>query len=282
MPPKTILTPPLPPSSPLKRLLDGYLPLLYRPLRAVYHTYAGFRFRREYARLAKKIMQARGTQVMSGPFQGMKYLDSAYSSALLPKLLGTYEDELHPTLANLLAKGYDTVVDIGCAEGYYAVGLALRLPRANVWAYDIDPVALKRCGELAELNGVRSRVDLRSPFNAGDMLELRGRKVLVVCDVDGYEVELFAEGMAKYWAGADLLVELHDFIGTPCRSLVERCLNATHRCEIVESTEKSASKIADFTFLTAEERRLAVSELRAPQEWLIAFAAAEVGDSGRN
>jgi len=270
------------PSSPLKRLLDGYLPFLYRPVRAAYQAYVGLRFRREYAGLANKIMQARGTRVLSGPFQGMKYLDSACSSALLPKLLGTYEDELHPTFAQLLTEPYDTVVDIGCAEGYYAVGLALRLPQASVLAYDIDPVALGRCGELAELNGVRDRIDLRSPFNAADLLELRDRKVLVVCDVDGFETELFAAGMAKYWSGADLVVELHDFMGAPCRSLVESCLALTHRCAIICSEEKPASKIADFTFLTAEERRLAVSELRPPQEWLIARALPATGDSCRS
>lgn len=272
----------LPPSSPLKRILDGYLPFAYRPIRAAYHTYSGFRFRREYARLAEKIIAARGSRVMSGPFAGMNYLDTACSSALLPKLLGTYEDELHPTLARLLARPYDTVVDIGCAEGYYAVGLALQLPQSKVLAYDIDPLALRRCGELAELNGVRDRIDLRSPFEPADMLELGERRVLVVCDVDGYETTLFAAGMSKYWTGADLLIELHDFMGSPCREIVERCLAATHRLQIIRSEDKPASKIADFTFLTEEERRLAVSELRPPQEWLVAYRKDESVAPARN
>ena len=45
----------------------------------------------------------------------------ATEGALIPRLLGTYECELHPHLAALSAEGLDCVIDVGCAEGYYAV-----------------------------------------------------------------------------------------------------------------------------------------------------------------
>ncbi len=43
--------------------------------------------------------------VLHGPFVGMKYPGTeAAGSAFIPKLLGSYEKELHPLLERLLAK----------------------------------------------------------------------------------------------------------------------------------------------------------------------------------
>jgi hypothetical protein len=46
----------------------------------------------------------------------------ATCSSVLSKLLGTYESELHPVLHEILIKPYELIVDVGSAEGYYAIG----------------------------------------------------------------------------------------------------------------------------------------------------------------
>jgi hypothetical protein len=63
-----------------------------------------------------------GLHVRSGPFAGMDYVVNAAEGAFLPRILGVYERELHPDLTAFAAEGLDHVIDIGCAEGYYAVG----------------------------------------------------------------------------------------------------------------------------------------------------------------
>jgi methylase of polypeptide subunit release factors len=52
------------------------------------------------------------------------------------------EEELHPSNLRAFDEGYDRVVDVGCAEGYSAVGFARRLPSVEVLADDIDPKAV--------------------------------------------------------------------------------------------------------------------------------------------
>src|SRR5438105_426555 len=71
--------------------------------------------------------------VLDGPFRGLRYPSaSSLHSGLLPKLLGTYEAELHGPIEHLLkSRTYGAVVDVGAAEGYYAVGFALRCPEAR-------------------------------------------------------------------------------------------------------------------------------------------------------
>lgn len=100
--------------------------------------------------------------VLSGPFKGMKY-GSVISQCSLhyPKLLGTYESELHPWIQQVSDCSYEVVVDVGAAEGYYAVGFARLMPAAKVIAYELDPGARKQLSKLASLNDLSRQVEIR-------------------------------------------------------------------------------------------------------------------------
>ena len=89
----------------------------------------------DFARQSAEQIRALGLdklEILSGPFKGMRYGDFSYNSALIPKLLGTYEADLHGWVGEAVAAGYDAVINIGCAEGYYAVGFAYADPRVEV------------------------------------------------------------------------------------------------------------------------------------------------------
>src|SRR2546425_613282 len=73
--------------------------------------------------------QGRRFGVLFGPFAGMRLVAE---TAFLPELLGIWEQELHPVIEGLIAADPDLVVNVGGANGYYAVGLARRIPRAAV------------------------------------------------------------------------------------------------------------------------------------------------------
>ena len=79
--------------------------------------------------------------VAAGPFAGMSYPVQASEGGRAPRLLGAYEASLHPVIETVIARAYRQVLDIGCAEGYYAVGLARRIPDTIVHARDSDLAA---------------------------------------------------------------------------------------------------------------------------------------------
>ncbi len=108
--------------------------------------------------LASRFIAMQGLTVHSGPFCGMRYIAEAAGSVLVPKLVGCYELEIREAVESALSMPYDTIVNVGCAEGYYAVGCAIRLPRAKVFAFDTDPYARRLCRQLAALNEVGERV----------------------------------------------------------------------------------------------------------------------------
>ncbi len=77
-------------------------------------------------------------RVRAGPFAGMRYVDTSVGSCFIPKLLGTYERELASKVEWICRQQPELVVDIGAAEGYYAIGLAMRIPAARVVAFELD------------------------------------------------------------------------------------------------------------------------------------------------
>jgi len=105
----------------------------------------------------------------------------------LPKLLGSYERELHDYFHLTFTKSYEIILDIGCAEGYYAIGLAKRFPGTSVYAYDIDGEARNLCLAMASRNDVESQLKLFDFCGPDDLIAAtQGRQSLVVCDCEGY------------------------------------------------------------------------------------------------
>jgi precorrin-6B methylase 2 len=219
--------------------------------------------------------------VVSGPFRGMQYIRQELpGSVLVPKLLGSYESELHPALEALLANHYSAIVDVGCAEGYYAVGLALRLKTAQVYAFDIDARARQACKELARLNGVSERVHVGGLCDAAILRSLPlGPKALIIADCEGYEKNLFTAPVREVLAKHDLIVETHDFIDINISQQLRQDFSGTHRIQSISSTDDIEKahryKYEQLAGYDAQQRRVILGERRpAIMEWLVMTAFA--------
>jgi precorrin-6B methylase 2 len=224
--------------------------------------------------------------VRHGPFQGMRYPQAeSVGSTLFPKLLGSYEREIQPMVETICGKPYTEIVDIGCAEGYYAVGLAMRIPSATVFAFDTDRRAIDLCRRMAELNGVGERVVAGSPCSTETLLSLPlTKKALVVCDCEGCEKELFTEETVSILRDHDVLVEVHDLIDIEISSLIRRRFEATHSVEVVRSTddiEKAQTYVyEELSAYDLATRRTLLGERRTSiMEWFYLTPRSD-GDGG--
>lgn len=233
------------------------------------------------ARFQRKVASLLASGVVrGGPFAGMKFPpDLAYWGATYAKLLGSYESELHSTFERLFRLDYDTIVDIGFAEGFYLGGLGRRFPQARLRGFDIDARAHAACARLSELNGIDpQRLHLAHMATVEHIQPaLRGR-ALVICDCEGYERELFMGERPSIWQNADLVIECHDFVKPGVTAELVSRLSATHSLTLVPSVEPVAKAsgiidpavLADFSL---EERTRLVDEGRpAPQTWIVGIA----------
>lgn len=219
-------------------------------------------------RIKHSFVARHGLVVQAGPFAGMRYVPHAAGSSLLPKLIGSYEAELHGVLAEAVRADHRLIVDIGCAEGYYAVGLALRLPRAQVHAFDIDPRARRLCEELARANDVAGRVSVGGECDIERLRALTAERALIVCDCEGCELHLLRPDLIPGLAGSDLLVELHDLIDPRITPTILSRFAATHDIALLSSTSRDPSAYSTLEGFSDWERRVAVAEFREQQmQW---------------
>ncbi|MCR5874828.1 hypothetical protein LRS10_11995 [Phenylobacterium sp. J426] len=217
--------------------------------------------------LVNTFLKHHGARVLSGPFAGMAYVGRAAEGALMPRLLGTYESELHPYLEALRQERIDCVIDVGCAEGFYAVGLARMLPDAVIYAYDIAAKARAACADLAERNGVSDRVSIGERFAPEDFERFAGRRALVIMDVEGAETELLRPDLAPALGGMRLIVETHS--AAALEALVQR-FTATHDIERIDTAGKTCDLPPWLKALGHLDQLLAVWEWRGcPTPWLV-------------
>lgn len=239
--------------------------------------------RRQARQAAMAVALSPKLAVLHGPFTGLRYATAeSAGSALLPKLLGSYERELHSSIEELLQNNYSDVVDVGCAEGYYAVGLAVRMPQARVHAFDTEARARELCLQMARLNGVESRLQLGAWCDPAALLRLElGPRALVISDCEGYEALLFTPEVAQALAAHDVLIEVHDRADPELGDRLQKLFLATHHVELVDSIDDTR-KLRSYCFdelkvFDPVTRREVLSEGRGMvMQWLLLRSRAAV------
>lgn len=183
-------------------------------------TYVNYRIRRQ----ANK-------EVVSGPFKGMKF---SMDYDFLPMLLGTYELEIHPVFDKLKSYQFDQIINIGASGGYYAVGLALLWPKANIYAFEKQISAYyKRILNLAKKNLVSDRVYIRGTCEISDLISLLqpNKSTLLMLDVDGAEIDLLNPLVVPKLRQTTIIVELHDIFIPGCSMTIQERFQNSHNIE---------------------------------------------------
>ena len=223
--------------------------------------------------LSRVFVQKHGMKVRYGPFAGMTYTERAAAArVIIPKLLGSFEQELHSILESAFKKNkYQTIIDVGCAEGYYSTGFALRT-KARVLAFDVEPRELALARGMARTNGVEDRIEFGGWCTAQNLVQQAQRPAFILADCEGYERELFDRELASALSHVDLLIELH---GDASVSL-PTCFAASHDVTLVNVETRDPFRFQELSQFDSHLSSLALCEHRSPsQQWLWAESRME-------
>jgi predicted O-methyltransferase YrrM len=197
-----------------------------------------FSLRRVDFRAEKQIRQLRvklGEQVYSklngtvlqGPFEGMRlhsYLSWGQTS-LAGKLLGTYEKGVVENLSRVLREyEIDTVVNLGAADGYLAIGAGINKRVKRLVCYEINEQSHKILTENASLNGIQHKLEIHNEATEATVSSLdlsQSNAALFVIDIEGAEFDLITPTLLKYIANNSLIIELHDATSPKAKKLKE-------------------------------------------------------------
>lgn len=169
-----------------------------------------------------------GTTILHGPFKGMKYLSRSSNSAYIPKILGIYEKEIYSVLLDFLNKS-DLFINIGCAEGYYAVGSALRYPHLNIITYDIDKESRQFLSKLKTKNDVQN-INIKKKFSDTEFSFIQNssyQNFTYLIDIEGEELNIFSK-YYNHFNNSYFIIELHDKSSKKIESYLKKFFSQTH------------------------------------------------------
>lgn len=210
------------------------------------------RFRPQSLAVAELERKMQNGRVIAGPFAGMRLLGGGSGSATYPKFLGTYELELRPTIERLCSMPFKLIINVGAAEGYYAVGCALRCADARIIAFETDNANRALMLEHARLNSVVDRIEiygfcqqdnLRNALTSGFLSEPSA--CLILMDVEGAEEELLKPQSIPELRQTHILVELHDCYSPGLDSEIMSRFESTHHMDRVQARRRT---IGDLPF----------------------------------
>ena len=218
------------------------------------------------APLTREFTARYGWTVRHGPFAGMELPPQTTRGGIVSKLLGAYEQELHEAIEQAVSRPWATVLDVGCADGYYAVGFARRIPSATVYAFDLDPEARRLCRFAARANGVADRVQVRGRCEPATLQRLLAPPALVFSDCEGFEATLLEPRAAPSLRQACVIVELHEFASPGIEAELRRRFQPTHAIDRLVLGSRDADRFIELDWLDPQQKLRLISEHRQTQQ----------------
>jgi hypothetical protein len=144
------------------------------------------------------------------------------------------------------------------------------MPGAVVHAHDIDEAARLACAELAARNGVADRVIVGGEFKPDGFEAFAGRRVLVMVDAEGAEIDILQPALSPALAHMNVIVETHDVYRPGALALMTERFAATHDIVRVDQQLKVFTLPPWLQALPHLDQLLATWEWRAsPTPWLV-------------
>lgn len=228
------------------------------------------------SRFLRELIQK--SQFTNGIFTNMQYVSESVCGSIAPKYLGLYEIELVPIFKKLFSLPIHTIIDVGAAEGYYAVGLALKFPYARVIAFEATEEGRHLLNQVILKNKVSEQIEVRG-YCTPESLKVETSNCsncdynLLVMDVEGVEEELLSLHEPSDLVNFYMLIELHDWDDPQMGDRLMNKFSSTHKVQVIEARSRKFSDLKVPSFfplrLYLSPSLLAFSHERPlPMRWI--------------
>lgn len=197
-------------------------------------------------RIEQILRSKTGGKLGVGPFPSLIYPEFNHKGmlSLATKYLGTFEKEIHPLIEQIRTEKYQTVLNIGSADGYYTVGFSLMFPTATAIAWEMDSEFQKITLEVSRANNIIDRLDLRGYCDANELKSVQSSgPTLIFCDCEGGEDTLLTQDNLIGKGKVDVIVECHEmFVPGITQTLIDR-FSSTHQITRIGTTARTLADI---------------------------------------
>lgn len=213
--------------------------------------------------LCRTLFKNTGGMVFGGPFSTMKLADNL-DLAWDPKMVvGSYEEEVHDIINDVICIAPAHIIDIGSAFGYYAVGFALKIANTKVTAFEaVEDPHWQQLSDLARINGVSNKIIQRGLCTAEELAKTCTPGSFILCDCEGAEVDILDPIETPALTSCRMLVELHEFNAPNIIATLISRFRDSHEIRIIEETERNPSRYRILKKLPRDWRSVAVQETK--------------------
>lgn len=226
---------------------------------------------------AKIIYKKYKNQIAYGPFKGMvlpaKNSWSKFDTTL--QILASYEEHILEKILYFSKKGNYVFIDIGAADGFYAVGFAYINYFKKIFAFDINPDARKIIRENSIINSCHHKIEIYSEANLEsitNIINLHGNAVILI-DIEGDEYELLTSKLLSLLKKCYIICELHPFFTKDGVSKQKKIIKDSKKYFHTSCIKRNIYRPNDFIELddlSDEERLITFGEKRQKNmEWLV-------------
>ncbi len=164
--------------------------------------------------MKKKAHDIFNQKVAYGPFRGMYISEEIWwgENDVISKYLGEYEGHILQEIV-LQSTKYRHFIDIGAADGYYAVGALRNNLFESATCFEISKEGQSVIAKNSRLNNVQNRIDIKGEANFEDIDKIINKfgPCLVLCDIEGNEYNLFKGKLYSLLKDSTIILELHDY-----------------------------------------------------------------------
>ncbi len=216
-------------------------------------------------------------KVAHGTFKGMLLGEEVWWDpySRINQVLGTYEAHVLKHLISFSDKGSSRFIDIGAADGYFAVGMAYSGVYDDVHAFEISEDGQRAIRQNSLSNGCSEKIQIFSEANTTSIANALadGKLASILIDIEGFEYKLLDDEMLGLLKNHFVICELHPWLiekGYDMeRSLAARALKYFN-VDIIQRDDYNPNCFSELKDLTDEERLIAVGEGRHKNmSWMV-------------
>lgn len=205
--------------------------------------------------------------VSQGLFKGLQLNRNTWwgKSDLGAQCLGLYEKEILDLIS--AHEPFDTFLDIGAADGYYAVGMLHSKMAKNAICFEISEVGQRAIKENWMINNSPGQLTVYGEANKQSITSIASTlplNSLALVDIEGFEFSLLTQDVIPLLKKVTMIIEIHNWVDdfpTKYSSLL-RELDKSFEIDIIKPSARNTQNIELLRSYTDDNRLLVSSERR--------------------
>jgi hypothetical protein len=240
----------------IARERDYFKPMLERKgfySKEILEAFGKETVRERKLRVSTEVYDMCGGYVATGPFKDMKLSKSSWLPGLdLGSMcLGLYERGLLDSIVEEFNNsGRQLFIDIGAADGYYAIGLLNAQLVSKAICFELRTISQESIINNWKVNNEPGSIEVYGDVlkNFDKIYHSENQNAVILIDIEGVEFELFKQIDLKYLQNAVIYIEIHNWVDNFDKEYEEFLITADEYFDIT-AVEPKLIDINDISML---------------------------------